>query len=128
MSDGATKRSILTTVAFAQPAIPLAVTLRVLRLASARFHAWRSLADNCTIDDRPSCPHSIPTQFTAKEISTIGDMVQDSSFRHMCILSLALHAQRIGRVLAAVSTWARLIRERGWLRPRRRIVNPLQAG
>ena len=76
------------------------------------------------IDDRPSCPHSIPTQLTAKEISTIGDMVQDSSFRHMSIRSLALHAQRIGRVFAAVSTWARLIRERGWLRPRRRIYPP----
>jgi hypothetical protein len=76
------------------------------------------------IDDRPSCPHSIPTQLTAKEISTIGDMVQDSSFRHMSIRSLALHAQRIGRVFAAVSTWARLIRERGWLRPRCRIYPP----
>jgi len=55
--------------------------LRVLWLAPARFHAWRSLADNCAVDDRPSCPRSIPTQLTAKEISTIGDMVQDFSFR-----------------------------------------------
>ena len=107
--DGETKRSILAAVASAQKAIPLAVALRVLWLAPARFHAWRSLADNCAVDDRPSCPHSIPTQLTAKEISTIGDMVQDSSFRHMSIRSLALHAQRIGRVFAAVSTWARLI-------------------
>jgi hypothetical protein len=122
--DGETKRSILAAVASTQKAIPLAVALRVLRLVPARFHAWRGLADNCTIDDRPSCPHSIPAQLTAKEISTIGDMVQDSSFRHMSIRSLALHAQRIGRVFAAVSTWARLIRERGWLRPRRRIYPP----
>ena len=42
----------------------------------------------------------------------------------MSTRSLALHAQRIGRVFAAVSTWARLIRERGWLRPRRRIYAP----
>jgi len=122
--DGETKRSILAAVASAQKAIPLAVALRVLWLAPARFHAWRSLADNCAVDDRPSCPHSIPMQLTAKEISTIGDMVEDSSFRHMSIRSLALHAQRIGRVFAAVSTWARLIRERGWLRPRRRIYPP----
>ena len=54
--DGETKRSILAAVASAQKAIPLAVALRVLRLAPARFHAWRSLADNCMIDDRPSCP------------------------------------------------------------------------
>jgi hypothetical protein len=36
---------------------------------------------------------------------------------------LALRAQRMGRVFAAVSTWARLIRERGWLRPRRRLYH-----
>ena len=42
----------------------------------------------------------------------------------MSTRSLALHAQRLGRVFAAVSTWARLIRERGWLRPRRRIYPP----
>jgi putative transposase len=27
----------------------------------------------------------------------------------------------MGRVFAAVSTWARLVLERGWLRPRRRL-------
>jgi len=48
-------------------------------------------------------------------------MVPDASFRHMSLRALALHAQRIGRVFAAVSTWARLVRERGWLRPRRRV-------
>jgi hypothetical protein len=48
-------------------------------------------------------------------------MVQDASFRHMSLRALALHAQRMGRVFAAVSTWARLVRERGWLRPRRRL-------
>ena len=50
--DGQTKRSILAAIVSAQNAIPLAVALRVLRLAPARFHAWRSLADNCTRDDR----------------------------------------------------------------------------
>jgi len=48
-------------------------------------------------------------------------MVQDAAFRHVSLRALALHAQRIGRVCAAVSTWARLVRERGWLRPRRRL-------
>jgi len=119
--DGETKRSILAAIASAQKAIPLAVALRLLRLAPARFHTWRSLADNCTLDDRSSCPHTTPAQLTADEIATIGSMVKDASFRHMSLRALALHAQRIGRVFAAVSTWARLVRERGWLRPRRRL-------
>jgi hypothetical protein len=109
--DGQTKRSILTSIASAQKAIPLALALRVLRLPPARFHTWRNLADNCTLDDRSSCPHSTPAQLTAEEIATIGSMVQDASFRHMSLRALALHAQRIGRVFAAV------VRERGWPPP-----------
>jgi putative transposase len=119
--QGETKRSILAAIAAAQKAVPLAVALRVLRLPPARFHAWRSLAQDCTLDDRLSCPHKNPSQLTAHEITTIGGMVQYASLRHMSLRALALHAQRIGRVFAAVSTWARLVRERGWLRPRRRV-------
>jgi putative transposase len=119
--DGKTKRLILAAVASAQKAVPLAVALRVLRLPPARFHAWSNLAENCALDDRPSCPHTTPTQLTAKEITNIGDMVRDPAFRHMSLRALALHAQRIGRVFAAVSTWARLVHERGWLRPNRRV-------
>jgi transposase InsO family protein len=39
----------------------------------------------------------------------------------MPIGTLALYAQRIRKVFAAPATWGRLIRERGWLRPRRRL-------
>jgi transposase InsO family protein len=48
-------------------------------------------------------------------------MVTSEEYRHMPIGTLALYAQRIGRVFAAPVTWARLIRDRGWLRPRRRL-------
>ena len=119
--DGETKRSILTAIASAQKAIPLGVALRVLRLPPARLHAWRKLAENCTLDDRSSCPRTTPSQLTAEEVATVGSMVQDISLRHMSLRALALHAQRIGRVFAAVSSWARLVREHGWLRPRRRL-------
>jgi putative transposase len=107
--------------ASAQKAIPLAVALRVLPLPPARFHAWRRLADNCTLDDRSSCPHTTPAQLTAEEIAIVGSMAKDAPFRHMSLRALAPHAQRSGRVFAAVSTWARLVRERGWLRSRRRL-------
>ena len=36
----------------------------------------------------------------------------------MPIRALALYAQRIGKMFAAPATWGRLIRERGWRRPR----------
>ena len=39
----------------------------------------------------------------------------------MSIRGLALRAQRIGKVFAHPGTWAKLIRERGWLRPRLRL-------
>jgi putative transposase len=122
--DGRRKRSILAAVEHAQKALPLAVALRVLRLSSSRFHAWRSRDKQCPLDDRPSCPRTTPTQLTAQEIGTIGDKVTSPSYRHMTLRALALHAQRIGRIFASPSTWRRLVRERGWLRPRRRVYPP----
>jgi len=105
----------LAAVAHAQKALPLAVALRVLRLSPARFHAWASPARDCPLDDRPSCPHTSPSQLTAKEISDMRDMVISDDYRHMTIRALALHAQRTGKVFASPSTWSRLARERGWL-------------
>jgi len=119
--DGSAKRSILAAVTHTQKAIPLAVALRVLRLSPSRYHTWRKLDDDCPLDDRSSCPKRTPSQLTAAKMSTIGPMVTDESFRHMPLRSLSLHAQRIARVFASTSTWARLVRERGWLRPRRRL-------
>lgn len=48
-------------------------------------------------------------------------MVQSTQHRHMSVRGLALHAQRIGRVFAHPATWSKLIRERGWRRPRLRL-------
>ena len=47
--------------------------------------------------------------------------VQSTEHRHMSIRGLALHAQRIGKVFAHPATWGKLIRERGWGRPRLRL-------
>jgi putative transposase len=119
--DGNTKRSILAAVAHAQKALPLAVALRVLRLSPSRFHAWGNPAQDCPLDDHSSCPRTSPSQLTGKEISDMRDMVVSEDYRHMTIRSLALHAQRSGKVFASPSTWARHAREGGWLRPRRRL-------
>ena len=48
-------------------------------------------------------------------------MVTSPEFRHVPTGRLAILAQRIGRVLASPTTWYRLVRERGWRRPRLRI-------
>jgi putative transposase len=119
--DAAAKRSILKAVAHATKAIPLAVALRVLRLSAARYHEWNKRLQDCSLDDRASCPRTSPTQATAKEISDMKDMVVSQEYRHMSMRSLALRAQRMGKVFVSPSTWRRLIRERGWIRPRHRV-------
>ena len=48
-------------------------------------------------------------------------MVTSPDFRHVPTGRLAILAQRLGRVFASPSTWYRLVRERGWRRPRLRI-------
>jgi hypothetical protein len=51
----------------------------------------------------------------------VKEMVESDDHRHLSLRGLALHAQRIGRVVASPSTWSRLVREGGWRRPRRRV-------
>src|ERR1039458_7847762 len=85
--EPAAKRSILNAVAHATKAIPLAVALRVLRLSTARYHEWNKRPQDCSLDDRPSCPRTSPTQVTAKEISDIKDMVVSQENRPMSIHS-----------------------------------------
>ena len=118
---GEAKSSILGAIERAKRHIPLAVALRVLGLSASRYHSWLRLEQACSLDDRSSCPRTIPSQLTAQEVATARDMATAMEYRHMPIRVLALYAQRIGRVFAAPATWARLIRERGWRRPRQRV-------
>ncbi len=48
-------------------------------------------------------------------------MTTAPSFRHVPTGRLAVLAQRLGRVVASPTTWLRLVRERGWRRPRARV-------
>ena len=45
----------------------------------------------------------------------------DEGFRHVPTGSLAVLAQRLGKVFASPSTWYRLVRRYGWRRPRLRV-------
>jgi len=49
------------------------------------------------------------------------ELVLSRDHRRLTIRGLALHAQRLGKEFAAAATWGRLIRDRGWLRPRTRV-------
>jgi transposase InsO family protein len=121
LPEGATKAGILRAVEPCLKALPLRSTLRILRLSPARYHAWKQAEKKCELDDRSSCPRSHPTQLTPNEVLTIKEMVTSAEYRHMPLRTLALYAQRVGKVFASVTTWAKLVRQRGWRRPRRRV-------
>jgi transposase InsO family protein len=63
----------------------------------------------------------MPKRLTATEVLAIKEMVESPEYRHVPTGRLAILAQRLGRVFAAPTTWYRLVRERGWRRPRARV-------
>ena len=121
LPDGGAKARILRVIDSATRALPLRAALKVLRLAPARYRAWRRAAHGCALDDRSSCPKSSPMVLTAAELSTMREMVTSPDYRHMSLGCLAIFAQRQGKLYAAPSTWWSMVRERGWRRPRQRL-------
>ena len=115
------KKRILDGIARAASLLPLMIILKILSLSSSRFHAWRRAAIGCGLDDRSSCPRTSPTQVTAHELMTMKEFALSEEYRHMPVSTLALYAQRVGKLFASASTWCKKIRERGWKRPRRRV-------
>jgi putative transposase len=126
LPEGSAKAGILGPITTARPFLPLAVILRIVHLEPGRYHAWNSRAAALAygLDDRSSCPRTSPSRLTPTEVADIKDMVLAPEKRHMSLRTLALHAQRIGKVFAWATTWAKLVRERRWRRPRQRIHPP----
>ncbi len=48
-------------------------------------------------------------------------MVESDEYRHVPTGRLAVLAQRLGKVYVSATTWWRMVRQRGWCRPRRRV-------
>ena len=119
--DGASKSAVLRAVASAAGLLSLSTALKIVGISSARYHAWRRGEEGCGLDDQPSCPKSFPSQLTRDEGSTMRDCVESETYRHIAVQNLALYAQRLGKVFASASTWYKMIRQRGWKRPRRRV-------
>jgi len=120
-SDGEFKAVLLRAVERASKVLPLSSALRVLRLSASRYHSWRQVEAGCDLDDQPSCPRVRPMRLTSQEIESMRTLAESGDHRHMSLRALALHAQRIGKVVASPSTWYRMARRLAWRRPRRRL-------
>ncbi len=120
LPDGTTKVSLLRAIDRSRSVLPLRAVLRVLRLSQSRYHSWKR-EDECGLDDMLSCPRSSPQQLTQGEVETIKEMVTSDEYRHVPTGTLALLAQRIGKVFASPTTWHRLLRLHKWRRPRLRV-------
>ena len=121
LPDGRAKMRILRAADHAREFVPLRTLLRFLRLSPSRFHAWRRLQHACALNDQSSCPHTSPHRLTPAEVRAIEDMVTALEYRHVPTGTLAVLAQRLGKVWASPSTWYRLVRQHGWRRPRLRV-------
>ena len=120
LADGEKKRRLLRAIERTRDALPLRVALRVLGLSATRYHSWKREEDR-DLDDASSAPWTRPQQLTAEERATIEMMVCSSDYRHVPTGTLAILAQRLGKVFASPSTWYRLVRRYRWRRPRKRI-------
>ena len=121
LPDGRAKMRILRAVDRAREYLPLRAVLRFLRVSPSRFHAWRRRQRACALDDQSSCPRTSPSRLTPTEVRAIEDMVTSPDYRHVPTGTLAVLAQRLGKVWASPSTWYRLVRQHGWRRPRLRV-------
>jgi putative transposase len=108
LPDGRAKIRILRAIDRARAFVPLPAILRFVRLSPSRFHAWRRRQHACALDDQPSCPHTSPHRLTSAEIRVIKDMVTAVEYRHVPTGTLAVLAQRLGKVWASPSTWYHL--------------------
>ena len=118
---GSDKAKLMRAIRLASRYAPQCRLLNLIGLSQSRYHAWKRRKLTCELDDHSSCPRSRPAKLTASEVRAIEEQVLDPGLRHMTVRALCLHAQRLGRVFASESTWRRLIRARGWRRPRLRV-------
>ena len=78
--------------------------------ASSRAHVRSTIS--------PPVPDTSPYRLTPREVRAIEDMVTSPAYRHVPTGTLAVLAQRLGKVWASPSTWYRFVRRNGWRRLR----------
>ncbi len=120
IADGAKKLRLLRAVGRSRNVLSLRNALRILGLSSTRYHSWKR-EESCELDDVSSCPRTFPHQLTSEELGAIRDMATADEYRHVPTGTLALLAQRLGKVFASPATWYPVVRRHRWRRPRRRV-------
>ena len=123
VTDGAKKELLLRAVDRSREILSLRSALHLLGLSSTRYHSWKR-EESCKLDDVASCPRTFPHQLTTVEREIVKEMVTSDAYKHVPTGTLALLAQRLGKVFASPSTWYRLVRLHHWRRPRRRLHPP----
>jgi hypothetical protein len=121
LADGRDKMRLLRAVDQAREYVPLRALLQFLRVSPSRFHAWRRQQTACPLNDESSCPRTSPHRLTPSEVWVVKDMVTSPTYCHVPTGTLAVLAQRLGKMWASPSTWYRLVRQYGWRRPRLRV-------
>ncbi len=121
VGDDRRRRAVIRAIERGRRILPLRSVLRVVGLSSSRYHAWTTGEPACAAEDADICPRRAPNQLTASEITAMRSFAMSLEFRHVPTSRLALLVQRAGKVFASASTWYRVIRLRGWRRPRFRI-------
>lgn len=113
LPDGEAKCGLHRAIDRALIGVRLRRVLRILGLSPSRYHAWRRSELRYEFADHVSCPSSSPHRLTREEIQRMREMVESAEHRHVPIGTLAILAQRLGKLYASTSTWRRLIREHG---------------
>jgi transposase InsO family protein len=121
LPDGEKKTKLLQAVKRSCGVLPLRTVLRILRISATRYHRWKRSHEACGLSDSSSCPKNFPQKLMPEEVWAINEMATSPEYRHVPTGTLAILAQRIGKVFASPATWYRLIREHGWRRPRLRV-------
>ena len=83
-------------------------------------HAMRRGVPRSTAHGWLQSPRAEVGTVDATDIDMMKKMVTSDEYRHVPTGTLALLAQRLGKVFASSSTWYRLIRIHNWRRPRKR--------
>lgn len=89
--EGSDKKRLIRAIQKTRSHVALRTVLRAIGLSRARYHDWNN-DERCGLDDRSSCPKTLPHQLTPDEVNTIRDMVTSQDYRHVpttCLARLA---------------------------------------
>ena len=122
VSNPGDRARLLRAIGRSEGVLPKRSALRIVGLSSSRYGQWNRRGElDCPLDDLSQCPRAQPGQLTPEEVREMREMATAPEYRHVPTSTLAMLAQRLGKVFASASSWCKYVRERGWRRPRRRV-------